>query len=439
MEPGNPLLDEREPTRFAAIQPEHVSPALDALLAQAKAALEHTVSPAVPTRYDAVAAALDVPVERLRRVWSHICHLQAVADTPALREAHAQDLPRVTEFFTRLSADERLYAKYRAVDAAEKQSAARNPTGSSSLNAAQRKALADALRDFVLGGAELQGVARERFAAIQERCAQLSKQFGDNVMDATDQFALYVEESRLVGVPADVRQTARDAATQDAKAGYKLTLKMPCYLPVLQHAQDRSLRHDLYRAYATLASELGVPTQDNRAVVAELMQLRQEEAALLGHATYAHLSLVPKMAQTPEQVLGFIRDLAGRARPFAERELTQLRQFASKELGIPDLQAWDRPFAAEKLKQHLFAFSSEEVRPYFTLPHVLQGLFGLIETLFGVAVREVGGAHNAVVSVWHDSVRLFELQRGGRPVASFYLDLQARAGKQGGAWMDSPR
>jgi oligopeptidase A len=457
----NPLLEENEPTRFAAITPEHVSPALDELLAAAQAALEKTVSAEVPASYQAVAAALDLPVERLRRVWGHVCHLQAVADTPALRAAQAENLPRVTEFFTGLAADERLYAKYRAIDAGLACNSDVSP-----LTLAQRKALDDALRDFVLGGAELQGAARERFAAIQERCAQLSKQFGDNVLDATDQFAWFVDEARLAGVPQDVRQAARDAAAQEGKAGAKLTLKMPCYLPVMQHAEDRSLRHGLYRAYATRASELGAPAQDNSPVLAELVQLRQEEAALLGHASYAHVSLVPKMAQSPEQVLGFVRDLAQRARPFAERELDELRRFAAAELGIPDLQAWDRPFAAEKLKQQQFAFSSEEVRPYFTLPRVLQGLFGLIESLFGVAVREVTvevtvevsgrsvstasaasdsearssvGRAQAALSVWHDSVRLYELRRGGERVAGFYLDLQARAGKQGGAWMDSPR
>jgi oligopeptidase A len=434
MKPLNPLLAPGDLPDFAAIRPEHVTPALDGLLAEALAALERAVSDAVPADYDALAQALDVPVERLRRVWGHVCHLQGVADTPELREAHAQNLPRMTEFATRLSADQRLYAKYKALAASP---------AAASLGPARKKVLADALRDFVLGGAELQGSARERFAKIQERLAELSKRFGDNVLDAVDAYGLYVDETRLAGVPADVIRAARGAAAadgQESRPGCKLTLQMPCYLPVMQHAHDRALREELYRAWAQRASELGDPRFDNTALMRELLELRQEEAQLLGHATYAHLSLVPKMARTPEQVLDFVRDLARRARPFAERELAELREFAARELGIADLQAWDRSYAAEHLKQRRYAFGSEEVRPYFTAPRVLEGLFELIGKLFGVTIAPTPAP------VWHDSVRFFTVSRGvggeggsAQPIAGFYLDLQARTGKQGGAWMDNAR
>ncbi len=423
----NPLLMDcgaGELTPFDQIRPEHVGPALDVLLADAQAALERAVGPEVPADHDALALLLDVPVERLRRAWAHVNHLSAVADSPALRAAHAEAQPRIVAFTTRLGADHRLYAKYKAVA---------NSPAAAALTPAQRKALADTLRDFVLGGAELQGAARERYAAIQDRCAELSRQFGDRSLDATDAFRLFVDESRLAGVPDDVRQAARDAAAKAGQPGCLLTLQIPCYLPVMQFAQDRALREQLFRAYNTRASELGAPEFDNTAIMAELLALRAEEARLLGHASYAHLALVAKMARTPDEVLRFVRELAARARPSAERELAELREFAAAELGIPDLQPWDRYFAGEKLKQARYAFSSQELKQYFTEPTVLQGLFGLIETLFDVAIRREDAP------VWHESVRYFRVWRGDRPVAAFYLDPYARAGKQSGAWMDDSR
>ncbi len=420
----NPLLHSTDPVPFADIRPEHVQPAISQLLAEAEAALERAVGPDVPADHDAMALVLDVPVERLYRAWAHVNHLQMVMDTPALRAAHGECLPRIIEFGTRLGSDARLYAKYKAV--------AQSPAAAQ-LTAAQHKGLADALRDFVLGGAELQGQAKLRYAAIQDRAGALSQQFGEHVLDATDALTLDVAEERLQGVPADVREAARATAAAAGVEGLRLTLQSPCYGPVLQFAEDRALREQLFRANATRASELGPAELDNTALMAELLALRQEEAALLGHESYAHLALVPKMARTPEEVLSFVRDLARRARPHAERELAELQAFAAAELGLPDLQAWDRAYASEKLRQKLYAFSTQEVKQYFTEPRVLEGLFRLVETLFGVAIR----ADEA--PVWHPSVRYFRVWREGAPVAAFYLDPYARAGKQGGAWMDDSR
>ena len=408
---------------FRAVQPEHVSPAIDQLLAEADAALERAVGPEVLPDYDALSLVLDVPVERLNSAWRQVNHLQSVMDTPELRAAHAENLPKLIDFGTRLSSDSRLYAKYKAVSALQ----------GASLTPARRKALDDALRDFVLGGAELQGADKERYAAIQDRSGALEQQFSDHVMDATDAWSLVVTGDRLAGVPSDVREAAREAARAAGQDGFKLTLQSPCYTPLMSHAEDRNLRETLYRAYNTRASEYGPPELDNGPLVKELLQLRQEEAGLLGYATYADLSLVAKMAAEPARVLGFVRDLARRARPHAERELAELRSFAAEQLRLPELQAWDRNFVAERLKQSRYAFSSEDVKQYFTLPRVLQGLFSLVETLFEVAIRE------EAAPVWHDSVRFFRLWRGGEPVAGFYLDLHARAAKQGGAWMDSVR
>ncbi len=420
---NNPLLDLHGAPDFAAMRPEHVTPALDRLLADAETALEQAVGPEVPADWDALAGTLDVSVERLNVAWGHVSHLQSVVDTPELRAAHTENLPRVIEFSTRLGADARLYAKYKAVKAGQY----------AQLSPARRKALDDALRAFVLGGAELQGAARERHAAIQDRAGELSQRFGEHVLDATDAWHLDVPEAQLDGVPADVTQAAREAAAVAGAAGCRLTLKLPCYLPVMMHARHRPLRETLYRAYMTRASELGNPAHDNTALIHELLQLRHEEAALLGYPAYAEAALVTRMARSPAEVLGFVRDLARRARPFAEKELEELRSFADAALGLPQLEPWDRAYASEKLKQARYAFSSEEVRQYFTEPTVLSGLFGLIETLFDVRIRQ------ADAPVWHESARYHTLERGGQVIAGFYLDLHARAGKQQGAWMNDCR
>ncbi len=418
----NPLLALDDLPDFAAIRPEHVTPAIGQLIADAEAALALAGSDAVAADYEALSRTLDVPVERLRRAWNAVSHLQAVADTPALRAAYTDNLPRVTEFMTRLGADERLYAKTRQIAAS-----------AASLPPARRKAVADALRDFVLGGAELQGAARERFAQIQDRMAELSQRFGEHVLDATDGWSLFVDSTELAGVPADVLAATRAAAEAEGRPGHKLTLHEPVYMPVMDYAENRALREKLYRARSTRASELGPAEFDNTAVMRELLALRREEAALLGYPSYAHLSLVPKMAKSPAEVLAFVRDLARRARGHAERDLAELQVFAARELGLPDLRAWDRPFASEKLKQARFAFSNDEVRQYFCEPRVLQGLFELIETLFDLKIRP------AEASVWHESVRFFVVERAGRPIAAFYTDLHARPGKEQGAWMDEVR
>jgi oligopeptidase A len=279
----NPLLEGGDPTPFAAVRPEHAKPAIVELLAAAEAALEKAVSPDVPADWDALALVLDVPVERLFRAWSHVNHLQNVVHTPELRAAHGECLPLVIDFSTRLNADARLYAKYKAIAASP---------AAERLHPAQRKALSDALRDFVLGGAELQGPARERFAAIQDRAGALSQKFGENVLDATDTFTLDVPESRLAGVPEDVLTAVREAAAAAGVAGCRLTLRAPCYTPVMQFAADRALREQLFRAWATRASELGDAARDNGPLMAELLALRAEEAALLGYPTYAHAALV---------------------------------------------------------------------------------------------------------------------------------------------------
>ena len=428
---ANPLLDLSGLPRFDAIRPEHITPALDALLADADAALEQATSDAVPADYDALSAVLDVATERLARAWGAVGHLNAVADSPALRSAYTDNLSRVVDFHTRVGADERLFAKYKAV-LADPRSAA--------LAAPRRRALTNALRDFKLSGAELEGAARQRHAELQDQQAELGQKFSEHVLDATDSFAHFAGDTELAGVPDDVKQAARNAAHAEGRAGHKLTLHAPCFVPVIQYARDRALREKLYRAYTTRASEFGPAALDNSTVMRELLALRQEEARLLGYASPAELSLVPKMASSPAQVIEFLEDLGRRARPGALRDLAELREFARDELGLPDLQAWDIPYASQKLKEQRYAFSEQEVKQYFTAPKVLEGLFHIVETVFEVRIRP------DAAPVWHPSVRFFRVERddpqgGGAPrlVGQFYLDLYARPGKRPGAWMDDVR
>ncbi len=419
----NPLLDLDGLPRFDAIAPADVAPALDELLARADEALELVTADTFPAQWAALSATLDVATERLGRAWGAVNHLNSVADSPELRAAYNAALPRVTEFWTRLGADERLYAKYKAMDVAQ-------------LTPEQRQAHTNAMRGFVLGGAELQGAAKERFAQLQERQAELGQKFSENSLDATDAFAYFATEEELVGVPTDVVQAARAAAVADGKEGHKLTLKMPSYLPVMQFALSSALRERLYRAHTTRASDQSAEEFrkfDNSAVMQELLALRQDEAALLGYANFAEVSLMPKMARSPQQVVDFLRDLARRARPFAEQDLADLRAFAAEHLDLPDPQPWDWSYVGEKLKEARYAFSEQEVKTYFTAPKVLQGLFRIIETLFEVAIRP----DNA--PIWHPGVQFFRIERGTHLVGQFYLDPGARTGKRGGAWMDDVR
>ena len=422
----NPLLDFSDLPLFDAIEPTHVASALDVLLKAADAALEQVTAADFPSRWTAIASVLDVATEKLSRAWGAVSHLHSVADTPELRAAYTEGLTRVTEFYTRLGADERLYAKYKAIDA-------------NRLNPEQKHAHSLALRNFVLSGAELTGVAKERFAAIQEEMAEVSQKFSENVLDATDQWSLVVSAEALAGVPEDVLQATRAAAQADGVEGHKLSLKMPCYLPIMQFAHSAALRETLYRANVTRASDqsaavqAGKAEQDNTPHIQNILKLRQEEAQLLGFANYAEVSLATKMAQSPAQVMVFLRDLAQRARPFAQRDVLELRQFAADHLGMTDPQAWDWAYIGEKLKEARYAFSEQEVKQYFTAPKVLAGLFKIVETLFEVSIRR------ETAPVWHPAVEFYRIERDGQLVGQFYLDPGARAGKRGGAWMDDVR
>ncbi|HZW23494.1 M3 family metallopeptidase [Noviherbaspirillum sp.] len=422
----NPLLDFSDLPRFADIKPEHVAPAISALLDENRAVVARLEAPMDKVAWDNFVEPLENATERLGRAWGVVGHLNSVVDTPELRAAYNENLPKVTEFWTALGQNLALFEKYKALKAAD---------GYGALSPARKKIIENALRDFRLGGAELPEDKKPRFAEIQEQQAALSTKFSENVLDATNHYGLFIEdEAELAGLPDDVKHAARSAAEKDGKPGFKFTLHFPSYFPILQYADKRELRETIYRANATKASELGAkPEWDNTQNIVEILKLRDEEAKLLGFPNFAEVSLVPKMAETPQQVIAFLEDLASRARPFAENDLAELRTFAKKELGLDTLEAWDVTYASEKLRQQRYAFSEQEVKQYFPEHKVVEGLFRVIQNLFAVEVKP------DTAPTWHKDVKFFRIEKDGQLVGQFYLDLYARHGKRGGAWMDDAR
>jgi oligopeptidase A len=431
---SNPLLDFSGLPRFDLIRPEHVTPAIEALIADARKVVEQLEAPAGTVSWDNFVVPLEESTERLGRAWGVVNHLNHVMDTPELRATYNENQPKVTEFWTELGQNEALFDKYKQLRAGSEYD---------TLSAARKRIVENALRDFRLGGAELPEKQKQRFAEIQEEQAKLSTRFSENVLDATNDFKLLVEdEAELAGLPDDAKAAARAAAERDGKSGWQFSLHFPSYFPVLQFADSRALREKIYRANATKASEMGavfseVEKWDNTSNIAQLLKLRDEEAKLLDFRSFADVSLEPKMAESPERVIEFLEDLARRARPYAEKDLEELRAFAKDELGIADMQAWDVTYASEKLREKRYAFSAQEVKEYFPEPKVVAGLFGVISKLFGVRIAP------DQAPVWHPDVRFFRIERdeGGETklIGQFYLDLYARPGKGQGAWMDDAR
>jgi oligopeptidase A len=419
----NPLLDFSGLPRFADFRPEYVTPAVDQLLAENRALIDRIAADAQAVTWDGFVQPLEDANERLYRAWGQVGHMNAVMNSPELREVYNANLPKIAQYGTEVAQHEGLFRKYKAMRAAPE---------FEQLTPARRRIIENRLRDFRLGGADLPDDKKARFKAIAERLAELQSRFSDNVLDATNAFAHYVTDpAELHGLPEDVVVTATAAAKADGRDGWKFTLHMPSYLPVMQFADSRGLRELMYRAYATRASEFGDPKLDNGPIIAEILKLRREQAALLGFRSFAEVSLEPKMAESPEQVLSFLRDLAVRAKPYAQRDLEDLRRFAREHLGIDELQAWDIPWASEKQRVARYAFSEQEVRRYFPEDRVVAGMFRLVETLYGLTVQR------DEAPVWHPDVRFYRINdRTGRLVGQFYMDLHARPSKRGGAWMD---
>ena len=428
---ANPLLDFSDLPRFDLIQPEHVKPAITQLLADGRALIERLTGDATPATWCDFAGALADGLEGFGRAWGVVGHLHSVNDVPAWREAYNEMLPEVSRFYTELGQNLKLFDKYRALQA--------DFGHFSGLTAEQQKVIRNEIRDFRLGGAELPEDQKPRFQAIMEELSQLSAKFSENLLDATNAFAeIVTDEAQLAGLPDYAKDAAREVAQKAGVGGWKFTLHAPSYGPLMQYAENRDLRARMYRAYATRAAEIdngySKPEWDNGPLMKRILELREEDAKMLGFANFAEVSLYSKMADTPQQVLAFLRDMAKKAKPFAEKDMAELLAFAKDELGIADFQPWDAAYVSEKLLQARYAFSEQEVKQYFTEPKVVAGLFKVIESLFTVRVKEDSAP------VWHEDVRFYRIETpAGDLVGQFYMDLYARETKRGGAWMDEAR
>lgn len=426
----NEILDREGLPRYDLIDPAQVPQAIDTLLSEAREVLSAVTSHQTPTTWDAVMEPLTTATERLSRAWSAVHHMSGVMDSPQWREATNARLAEVTAFWTELSQHPKLFEKTKAL--AQSIDAQKEPT--------RKRVMENSLRAFRLGGAELTEDKKKEFAELQARLAQLNQKFSEQLLDSTNATVVHITDAkRLDGLP----QHAIDAAAQEAGRrsleGWVFTLQYPSVGPVLQFARDRELREDMYRKQAVRASEIATegPQNDNGPIMGEILALRQKQAELLGYANAAEVSLAPKMADSPEQVLNFLMDLAQKAKPAAQKDLSELKAFSEKTLGIQNLQAWDVSYASEQLRQSRYAFSEDEVRQYFPLPRVLQGLFTVIKNLFDVELKPVIGL--APLPIWHPDVQLFEVRRKEAVIGHVYLDLYARSTKRGGAWMDDAR
>jgi oligopeptidase A len=421
----NPLLADAELPPFSAVRPEQVLPALDAVIADYCAAVDALAAADGEPTFESLMLPLERHEERLGRTFAPVSHLHSVKDSPELREVYGEAVERITAHGTEVGQNAGLY---RAVERL------RQAPAYFDLDRARQTLVEDSLRGFRLSGVALPEAERERFKAIQTELSKLETGFEEAVLDATDAWQRPLTEAELAGIPASGRALLAQAARDKNLDGFLATLKGPVVQAILSFADDRALREQVYTAYNTRASDQGpgAGTHDNSERIGQLLALRHEGAQLLGYASHAHLSLADKMAGTPERVLAFLRDLAARAKPVAERELAELRGFAARELGIADLQPWDVGYASEKLRTQRFAFAEEDLKPYFPLPAVMAGLFGVAERVFGVSLRE---RHD--VDVWHPDVHYFDVvDPAGAVRAGVYLDHYARAGKRGGAWMD---
>ncbi len=432
----NPLLDFSGLPRFADFKPAQVAPAVDQLLEENRALIARLAAEPAAPAWDNFVGPLEDANERLHRAWGQVGHLNAVMNSPELREAYNDVLPKITQYYTELGQHAGLYSKFKALRAAKQVPLGGAGSTFAALSPAQQKIIDNEVRDFRLGGAELPAAGKQRYTEISDRLSMLTSRFSDNLLDATNAWSyLVTDAAELAGLPDDAREAAREAAASEIASekqdGWKFTLHAPSYMPVLQYADNSALRERLYCAYVTRASEFGDAKLDNTALITEIVNLRREIAQLLGFDNFAEYSLEAKMADTPAQVLEFLRELAVRAKPYAQRDLKELQDFARKELAMTALSAWDYAYVSEKLRVAQYAFSENEVKQYFPETTVLPGMFKVVETLYGLSIAPTEAPQ------WHDDVRFFSIRdRSGTLVGQFYLDLYARPSKRGGAWMD---
>ena len=423
---NNPLLSINDFIDFAAIKPEHVAPAMKSLIADAQETLSTVTEDLTPATWDDVITPLEKKTLALSRAWGAVSHLMSVCDEPELRKAYNEALPIVTQFWIGLSQSS-LSQKYKAI---------RESDGFKNLSADRQRIINEELIDFKLAGAFLPEDRKTELKTVKETLAQESQKFSENLLDATNAYGLLVDdEKELAGIPADDIAAFKETAQAANQEGYRITLQIPHYLAVLQYAQNRKLRETLYHAYVIRASELDFDGKfNNNDVMRRIVDLRAQEARLLGYRNYGEVSLATKMAKTPEEVVAFLRDLAQKSLPQAKADMAEVKAFAKDNLGIADPQSWDLPYASEKLREARYAYSDQEVKQYFTLPAVFNGLFGLVQTLFNIRIVK----DNA--PVWHPDVQFFRIENAqGEKIAQFYVDLYARPNKRGGAWMDNDR
>ncbi|MGN5132409.1 oligopeptidase A [Aeromonas hydrophila] len=423
---NNPLLTMDSLPPFSQIQPDQVQPAVTQAIADCKQKISDVLAQRDPHTWDSLIAPLEEVNDRLARIWSPVSHLNSVLNSEALRAAHDACLPLLSEFQTYVGQHEGLYQAYRELAESD---------DFPLLSGAQRKEIQNTLRDFRLSGIGLPAEAQQRYGEIQARLSELASRFSNNVLDATQGWnKLVTDEAELAGLPQSAQAAARQLAELKSKEGWLFTLDIPSYLPVMMYADNRALRAELYEAFTTRASDQGpnAGKWDNSAIMTELLALRRELAKLLGFANYAELSLATKMADKPEQVVNFLTDLAAKSLPQGKAELEEIRAFAAEQHGQDELAAWDLAYYAEKLKQHKFSISDEQLRPYFPASKVVKGLFEVVKRVFGMKVRERLG-----IDTWHPDVRFYDIFDAEDELrGSFYLDLYAREHKQGGAWMD---
>ena len=418
----NPVLYRESLPLFDRIEPDHISPAIESILNEANTLIHSLKKMSIPTSWGNFVEPIEIISEKISRAWGQIEHLNAVVNSDSLRKAYNDNLIKLTEFYTNLSQDESLYKKYQSLKDSEVFKA---------LTPSQKRIIDNVLREFKLGGAELNETDKKRFKVIQEKLAKLSTQFEENILDATNEFSIFVDHlDELTGIPEENIKKARAEAREDKKEGYKFTLHFPSYLPVMQYADSRALREKLYHAYATRASELASPKFDNTNLIEEILALRYESSQLLGFKHFTEMSLVTKMAKSSEEVITFLMDLANKAKPFALKDMDELKSFA-KTLKIEKLEAWDIAYVSEKLRQAKYSFSENEVKQYFPEHRVLKGLFKVVETIFKLKIIK------SDAPTWHKDVSFYSIKNeNDELVGQFYFDLYARNHKRGGAWMD---
>lgn len=422
----NPLLSINDLIDFPAIKPEHIVPGMKTLIDEAQQTLTAVTQESTPATWDDVITPLERKTLALSRAWGAVSHLMSVCDEPQLRKAYNEALPIVTQFWIGLS-QSTLSQKYKAIKESKE---------FQTLSPVRQRIINEELIDFKLAGAFLPEDKKAQLKSVKETLAQESQKFSENLLDATNAYGLLVDdEKELAGIPADDIASFKETAKANDQEGYRITLQIPHYLAVLQYAQNRKLRETLYHAYVTRASELDFDGKfNNNDVMRRIVELREKEAALLGYRNYGEVSLATKMAQSPDEVIAFLRDLAQKSLPQAKADMAEVKAFAKEKLGIANPQSWDLPFASEKLREARYSYSDQEVKQYFTLPAVFKGLFGLVQTLFNIRIVKDSAP------VWHPDVQFFRIENAkGEKIAQFYMDLYARPNKRGGAWMDNDR